>query len=203
MLTLSHHQRERLDFFQWEVVRRIVVECVFQKNSISQSTPNINGFLHLLARDLPYKTDNSFTTMTRLILTTTLCAAMMASTADAFTVGPTRPSLYTPGVNTFGSVSNARKSSSSSSSALQMNLFDRFSRVAKSNLNNILQSLEDPEKIMTQALEDMQVRTHNCMLLTRTESCFARPCLCLRFPHALWPPFQSTLNPIPSKCIYC
>ena len=39
-----------------------------------------------------------------------------------------------------------------------MNLFDRFSRVAKSNLNNILQNLEDPEKIMTQALEDMQVR---------------------------------------------
>jgi hypothetical protein len=38
-----------------------------------------------------------------------------------------------------------------------MNLFDRFSRVAKSNLNNILKTLEDPEKIMTQALEDMQV----------------------------------------------
>lgn len=42
------------------------------------------------------------------------------------------------------------------STALQMNLFDRFSRVAKSNLNGILQKLEDPEKIMTQALEDMQ-----------------------------------------------
>ena len=41
--------------------------------------------------------------------------------------------------------------------ALQMNLFDRFTRVAKSNLNNILQNLEDPEKIMNQALEDMQV----------------------------------------------
>merc|ERR1719469_153695 len=37
-----------------------------------------------------------------------------------------------------------------------MNLFDRFSRVAKSNLNNILKTLEDPEKIMTQAVEDMQ-----------------------------------------------
>jgi len=45
----------------------------------------------------------------------------------------------------------------SSSTALNMNLFDRFSRVAKSNLNNVLKSLEDPEKIMTQALEDMQV----------------------------------------------
>jgi len=37
-----------------------------------------------------------------------------------------------------------------------MNLFDRFSRVAKSNLNNVLKNLEDPEKIMTQAVEDMQ-----------------------------------------------
>lgn len=44
----------------------------------------------------------------------------------------------------------------SSATALQMNLFDRFSRVAKANLNGILQNLEDPEKIMTQALEDMQ-----------------------------------------------
>jgi len=38
-----------------------------------------------------------------------------------------------------------------------MNLFDRFTRVAKSNLNNVLKGLEDPEKIMTQAVEDMQV----------------------------------------------
>lgn len=37
-----------------------------------------------------------------------------------------------------------------------MNLFDRFSRVAKSNLNNVLKNLEDPEKIMNQAVEDMQ-----------------------------------------------
>ena len=37
-----------------------------------------------------------------------------------------------------------------SHTALHMNLFDRFTRVAKSNLNNILQNLEDPEKIMTQ-----------------------------------------------------
>ena len=48
-------------------------------------------------------------------------------------------------------------STSSTTSQLQMNLFDRFSRVAKSNLNNILQNLEDPEKIMNQAVEDMQV----------------------------------------------
>lgn len=41
-------------------------------------------------------------------------------------------------------------------SSLSMNLFDRFSRVAKSNLNNILQNLEEPEKILNQAVEDMQ-----------------------------------------------
>jgi len=37
-----------------------------------------------------------------------------------------------------------------------MNLFDRFQRVAKSNINSVLKSLEDPEKILNQAVEDMQ-----------------------------------------------
>jgi phage shock protein A len=37
-----------------------------------------------------------------------------------------------------------------------MNLFDRFARVAKANANNILKGLEDPEKILNQAVEDMQ-----------------------------------------------
>lgn len=37
-----------------------------------------------------------------------------------------------------------------------MNLFDRFSRVAKANINNVLKNLEDPEKILNQAVEDMQ-----------------------------------------------
>ncbi len=46
-----------------------------------------------------------------------------------------------------------------SRNSVSMNLFDRFTRVAKSNINNILKGLEDPEKIMNQALEDMQVRS--------------------------------------------
>lgn len=46
----------------------------------------------------------------------------------------------------------------SSSTNLKMNLFDRFSRVAKANINNVLKNLEDPEKILNQAVEDMQVR---------------------------------------------
>eukprot|EP00546_Thalassionema_frauenfeldii_P005249 CAMPEP_0178916546 /NCGR_PEP_ID=MMETSP0786-20121207/12709_1 /TAXON_ID=186022 /ORGANISM="Thalassionema frauenfeldii, Strain CCMP 1798" /LENGTH=289 /DNA_ID=CAMNT_0020589913 /DNA_START=189 /DNA_END=1058 /DNA_ORIENTATION=- len=44
----------------------------------------------------------------------------------------------------------------SSSTNLKMNLFDRFSRVAKANINNVLKNLEDPEKILNQAVEDMQ-----------------------------------------------
>ena len=43
-----------------------------------------------------------------------------------------------------------------SRSAVSMNLFDRFSRVAKANLNNVLQKWEDPEKVLTQAVEDLQ-----------------------------------------------
>lgn len=46
---------------------------------------------------------------------------------------------------------------STRSSELNMNLFDRFQRVAKANLNNVLKNLEDPEKILNQAVEDMQV----------------------------------------------
>ena len=49
-----------------------------------------------------------------------------------------------------------------SPTALSMNLFDRFTRVAKANLNNVLKNLEDPEKIMTQAVEDMQVSAAKC-----------------------------------------
>lgn len=37
-----------------------------------------------------------------------------------------------------------------------MNLADRFFRVAKANLNSILQKVEDPEKVLEQAVLDMQ-----------------------------------------------
>jgi hypothetical protein len=71
------------------------------------------------------------------------------------------PATYTAGSNLVSSPTTSR----SSSTTLQMNnLFDRFSRVAKSNLNNILKNLEDPEKIMSQALEDMQVSSEEGVL---------------------------------------
>lgn len=40
--------------------------------------------------------------------------------------------------------------------ALQANMFDRLFRVSKANVNSILQSFEDPEKLIGQAVEDMQ-----------------------------------------------
>mmetsp|Transcript_32507 Transcript_32507/g.30981 ORF Transcript_32507/g.30981 Transcript_32507/m.30981 type:complete len:288 (-) Transcript_32507:241-1104(-) len=43
-----------------------------------------------------------------------------------------------------------------STSSLKMNMADRFFRVVKSNVNGLLGSLEDPEKILEQAVNDMQ-----------------------------------------------
>jgi phage shock protein A len=37
-----------------------------------------------------------------------------------------------------------------------MNMFDRMFRVVTSNVNNVIRSLEDPEKIIIQAIDDMQ-----------------------------------------------
>lgn len=62
------------------------------------------------------------------------------------------PSTYTPA----GNLPSTSSSRTRSSSSLNMNLFDRFARVAKANANNILKGLEDPEKILNQAVEDMQ-----------------------------------------------
>lgn len=42
------------------------------------------------------------------------------------------------------------------SSFLQMNMADRFFRVVKSNVNGLLSNMEDPEKIIDQAVADMQ-----------------------------------------------
>ena len=42
--------------------------------------------------------------------------------------------------------------------ALQANLFDRFFRVANANLNKLVNSLEDPEKVIAQTVQEMQVR---------------------------------------------
>jgi PspA/IM30 family len=67
---------------------------------------------------------------------------------------------------------------------LHMNLFDRFSRVAKASLNDLLNKVEDPEKIMTQALEDMQVRGigEHFMVLFSIDHCFLPLVVRIFFP---------------------
>lgn len=96
--------------------------------------------------------------MTRFTLTSATLVAL-ASSSQAFTVSPSfvaphnqLPATYKHGSN----LMNSMPSRASSTTALQMNLFDRFVRVTKANLDGVLKTLEDPEKIMTQALEDMQ-----------------------------------------------
>jgi len=91
--------------------------------------------------------------MTRFVLTSGVCALLLVP-SQAFV---SSPSFVTPRhtlSSTFGV--------SSSTTSLQMNLFDRFTRVAKANINNVLKNLEDPEKIMNQAVEDMQVSSIVC-----------------------------------------
>jgi hypothetical protein len=101
-------------------------------------------------------------------LSTTLAAAMLwlATMSHAFVSRSTttRLSFVPKTVDFFSSSSRSyhynyysTTTTSTRTSAVTMNLFDRFTRVVNANLNNILKNLEDPEKIMNQALEDMQV----------------------------------------------
>lgn len=88
----------------------------------------------------------------KLVWPTSIAILAALPTVSAF--APVRP----VGTSSFvaSSHSYAPPRTVQSSTALQMNLFDRFFRVAKSNLNLVLNSLEDPEKILQQATTDMQ-----------------------------------------------
>lgn len=68
-----------------------------------------------------------------------------------------------------------------STTALSMNLFDRISRVTRANINNALIALEDPEKVMNQAMSDMQVRKagRSCTV-NFSEASHAQPSLLCR-----------------------
>lgn len=96
--------------------------------------------------------------MTRFLLSSAALLALTASSQAFVSPAFVAPSHTLPATFTHGS--NLMRSTSSrsvSSTALQMNLFDRFVRVTKANIDGALKKLEDPEKIMNQALEDMQV----------------------------------------------
>jgi phage shock protein A len=95
----------------------------------------------------------SFAAVALVVATTVVGVTTAFAPACSFVGGPTQKSMaFSPRVPV-------------ATNMMQMNLFDRFSRVAKSNINNVLKNLEDPEKIMTQALEDMQV-SNLCYSLT-------------------------------------
>ena len=72
------------------------------------------------------------------------------------------PSSTAVSFSTNSAPQNVRSSFSSSSSSLYMmntggGLVDRFGRVVRSTLSNIMASWEDPEKIIVQSVQDMQV----------------------------------------------
>ena len=81
---------------------------------------------------------------------------MKVSTAPVFLTLLAQTAAFAPSAHP--------RTTSVRSSALHMNMFDRFSRVAKANINNVLKNMEDPEKILNQAVEDMQVSSIGCTL---------------------------------------
>lgn len=66
-----------------------------------------------------------------------------------------------------------------------MNLADRFFRVVKANINSVLQNLEDPEKILEQAVEDMQKDLIKIRQSYAEVSATQKRCVVLRAPLGL------------------
>jgi phage shock protein A len=66
------------------------------------------------------------------------------------------PSLARGGRHIESGAFTPRTLARSSDTAISMNMFDRFSRLVKSNVNDLLGKIEDPEKMIEQAVGDMQ-----------------------------------------------
>mmetsp|Transcript_26508 Transcript_26508/g.81500 ORF Transcript_26508/g.81500 Transcript_26508/m.81500 type:complete len:306 (-) Transcript_26508:229-1146(-) len=75
----------------------------------------------------------------------TIPALLFATSAVAF--APRARRLAAP---------SAVRRRASAPTPLHMNMFDRFKRVAEANINNVLGKMEDPEKVLSQAVEDLQ-----------------------------------------------
>jgi len=86
----------------------------------------------------------------------TFCFAMISSTADVVHDCVAFAPVHHPSAARLQVPSQVLADPSASATALHANLFDRFFRVARGSANKILQKFEDPEKIMVQALDDMQ-----------------------------------------------
>jgi phage shock protein A len=95
------------------------------------------------------------------ILLLALAASHNTKQATAFAPihpgSPSHPTTTTSAPNRVTSPSVVTTAGQVSPTALYgTNFFDRFARVTKATINSVLGSLEDPEKVATQALEDMQ-----------------------------------------------
>lgn len=85
-------------------------------------------------------------------LATVLLSTVGVAPSDAFLApNPNFVAGHAPPPPTLSAASSARPAT-----ALNANLVDRFFRVARGNLNSVLSKFEDPEKVMDQALNDMQ-----------------------------------------------
>ena len=76
----------------------------------------------------------------------TMASIVLAQSADAFIVTPAQSAISTAPPRV-GTISKTELSMS--------NLGDRANRIIKSNINQVASSLENPEKIVEQAVEDM------------------------------------------------
>ena len=109
--------------------------------------------------------------------TTPTVAVLLASSAfgrtEAFVpVSPGAPSLTRNAPVATPVSSTPYSTMTSSSLAMKGNLVDRFIRVFNANINKVVSGLEDPEKVIVQAVEDMQVSKILCPLILRR----FRPC---------------------------
>jgi hypothetical protein len=93
--------------------------------------------------------------------------ALFALTCNAFVPTTKPPMAAVNKMLVFHNPTNALAPSSGglrTMTALSMvnnnngNLLDRFARVVKSNINKFVGSIENPEKVILQAVDDMQVR---------------------------------------------
>lgn len=118
---------------------------------------------------LCYYAEDTMTRIATAALTAVILAAFSPSTANAFVTHSSPATSRAPtsiSSSTFvqrRELANVPTVTGTANnglvyhpSVLQMGLVDRFLRVAKGNVNAVLQNLEAPEKIMNQAVADMQ-----------------------------------------------
>lgn len=96
----------------------------------------------------------------QLPLTALVLSALAATETTAFVPAAGTRHLQRPGgAAAAAAVRDTRRPGGAPAArrtALKANMFDRFARVAKANVNQVLNNLEDPEKVMNQAVEDLQ-----------------------------------------------